>query len=91
MKPESSSSACLQVLESRDFSRVEVSKEQKPDAELNAKYVALQEKYLKNTERFAEKIYQMANIISGFAELKSAKISNSAPERLSNVDDVFVG
>ena len=65
--------------------------EQNPDAELNAKYVALQEKYLKNTERFAEKIYQMANIISGFAELKSAKISNSVPERLSNVDDVFVG
>lgn len=65
--------------------------EQKPDTELNAKYVALQEKYLKNTERFAEKIYQMANIISGFAELKSAKISNFAPERLSNVDDVFVG
>lgn len=65
--------------------------EQQPDAELNAKYIALQEKYLKNTERFAEKIYQMANIISGFAELKSAKISNSVPERLSNVDDVFVG
>lgn len=65
--------------------------EQKPDAELNEKYIALQEKYMKNTERFAEKIYQMANIISGFTELKSAKISNSAPERLSNVDDVFVG
>lgn len=32
-------------------------KERNPDAELNAKYIALQEKYLKNTERFAEKIY----------------------------------
>lgn len=59
--------------------------EQKPDAELNAKYVALQEKYLKNTERFAEKIYQMANIISGFAEHKPSEISGS------NLNDVFVG
>lgn len=59
--------------------------EQKPDAELNAKYIALQEKYLKNTERFAEKIYQMANIISGFAEHKPSEISGF------NLNDVFVG
>lgn len=59
--------------------------EQKPDAELNTKYIALQEKYLKNTERFAEKIYQMANIISGFAEHKPSEISGS------NLNDVFVG
>ena len=37
-------------------------KERNPDAELNAKYIALQEKYLKNTERFAEKIYNMARL-----------------------------
>lgn len=59
--------------------------EQKPDSELNAKYIALQEKYLKNTERFAEKIYQMENIISGFAEHKPSEISGS------NLNDVFVG
>lgn len=63
-------------------------KEQQPDAELNAKYIALQEKYLKNTERFAEKIYQMANIIAEFAEHKPSEISNSAP---SYLNDVFVG
>ena len=62
--------------------------EQKPDAELNAKYIALQEKYLKNAERFAEKIYQMANIIAEFAEHKSSEASNSAPGYLN---DVFVG
>ena len=62
--------------------------EQKPDAELNAKYIAMQEKYLKNTERFAEKIYQMANIIAEFAEHKSSEASNSAPGYLN---DVFVG
>lgn len=66
-------------------------KEQQPDAELNAKYIALQEKYLKNTERFAEKVYQMASIIADIAELKSAEISNSTPECFSNVKDVFVG
>lgn len=62
--------------------------EQKPDAELNAKYIALQEKYLKNTERFAEKIYQMANIIAEFAEHKPSEVSSSTPAYLN---DVFVG
>lgn len=62
--------------------------EQKPDAELNAKYIALQEKYLKNTERFAEKVYQMASIIAGFAEHKPAEASSSGHEC---INDVFVG
>lgn len=62
--------------------------EQKPDAELNAKYIALQEKYLKNTERFAEKIYQMASIIAEFAEPKQSEIPSSTSKYLN---DVFVG
>lgn len=62
--------------------------EQQPDAELNAKYIALQEKYLKNTERFAEKIYQMANIIAEFAEPKQSEIPGSTSKYLN---DVFVG
>lgn len=63
-------------------------KEQNPDAELNAKYIALQEKYLKNTERFAEKIYNMASIIAEFAESKSSGASSSTSEY---INDVFVG
>lgn len=63
-------------------------KEQQPDAELNAKYIALQEKYLKNTERFAEKIYQMASIIAEFAEHKPSEIPGSTSKYLN---DVFVG
>lgn len=63
-------------------------KGQQPDAELNAKYIALQEKYLKNTEHFAEKIYQMANIIAEFAEHKPSEVSSSTPAYLN---DVFVG
>ena len=63
-------------------------KEQNPDAELNAKYIALQEKYLKNTERFAEKIYNMASIIAEFAERKSSGVSSSTSEY---INDVFVG
>lgn len=63
-------------------------KERNPDAELNAKYIALQEKYLKNTERFAEKIYNMASIIAEFAESKSSGASSSTSEY---INDVFVG
>lgn len=63
-------------------------KERNPDAELNAKYIALQEKYLKNTERFAEKIYNMASIIAEFAESKSSVASSSTSEY---INDVFVG
>ena len=63
-------------------------KERNPDAELNAKYIALQEKYLKNTERFAEKIYNMASIITEFAEHKSSGVSSSTSEY---INDVFVG
>lgn len=63
-------------------------KEQQPDAELNAKYIALQEKYLKNTEHFAEKIYQMASIIAEFAEPKQSEIPGSTSKYLN---DVFVG
>lgn len=63
-------------------------KERNPDAELNAKYIALQEKYLKNTERFAEKIYNMASIIAEFAESKSSGVSSSTSEY---INDVFVG
>lgn len=63
-------------------------KERNPDAKLNAKYIALQEKYLKNTERFAEKIYNMASIITEFAEHKSSGVSSSTSEY---INDVFVG
>lgn len=63
-------------------------KERNPDAELNAKYIALQEKHLKNTERFAEKIYNMASIIAEFAESKSSGASSSTSEY---INDVFVG
>lgn len=63
-------------------------KEQNPDAELNAKYITLQEKYLKNTERFAEKIYNMASIIAEFTEHKSSGVLSSTSEY---INDVFVG
>ena len=63
-------------------------KERNPDAELNAKYIALQEKYLKNTERFAEKVYNMASILAEFAEHKSSGVSSSTSEY---INDVFVG